>query len=40
MGPGCTRACPYCDIDFDKSVRTLDASEPPAAGRGGWHGLA
>ncbi|APD48264.1 lipoyl synthase [Synechococcus sp. CS-602] len=28
MGPGCTRACPYCDIDFDKSVRTLDASEP------------
>lgn len=28
MGPGCTRACPYCDIDFDKSVRTLDPSEP------------
>ena len=22
MGPGCTRACPYCDIDFDKSVRS------------------
>ena len=19
MGPGCTRACPYCDIDFDKA---------------------
>jgi lipoic acid synthetase len=19
MGPGCTRACPYCDIDFDRS---------------------
>lgn len=28
MGPGCTRACPYCDIDFDKSVRELDPSEP------------
>ncbi|MCP9917304.1 lipoyl synthase [Cyanobium sp. ATX 6F1] len=28
MGPGCTRACPYCDIDFDKSVRDLDPSEP------------
>ena len=28
MGPGCTRACPYCDIDFDKSERTLDPSEP------------
>jgi lipoic acid synthetase len=28
MGPGCTRACPYCDIDFDKSVRALDPSEP------------
>ena len=21
MGPGCTRACPYCDIDFDRSKR-------------------
>ena len=20
MGPGCTETCPYCDIDFDKSV--------------------
>ncbi len=28
MGPGCTRACPYCDIDFDKSLRPLDPSEP------------
>ncbi len=28
MGPGCTRACPYCDIDFDKSQRTLDPTEP------------
>ena len=28
MGPGCTRACPYCDIDFDKSERMLDPSEP------------
>ena len=32
MGPGCTRACPYCDIDFDKSVRSLDASEPQRLG--------
>ncbi len=28
MGPGCTRACPYCDIDFDRSVRNLDPTEP------------
>ncbi len=28
MGPGCTRACPYCDIDFDKSKRALDPTEP------------
>jgi lipoic acid synthetase len=28
MGPGCTRACPYCDIDFDKTTRHLDPSEP------------
>jgi len=32
MGPGCTRACPYCDIDFDKSVRALDATEPERLG--------
>ena len=28
MGPGCTRACPYCDIDFDRSKRALDPTEP------------
>tara|TARA_B100000073_G_scaffold132800_2_gene108781 strand:+ start:3754 stop:4647 length:894 start_codon:yes stop_codon:yes gene_type:complete len=28
MGPGCTRACPYCDIDFDKTHRDLDPTEP------------
>ena len=28
MGPGCTRACPYCDIDFDRSKRGLDLTEP------------
>ena len=28
MGPACTRACPYCDIDFDKSPRELDPLEP------------
>ena len=28
MGPGCTRACPYCDIDFDRSKRDLDITEP------------
>ena len=28
MGPGCTRACPYCDIDFDRSKRNLDPTEP------------
>ena len=28
MGPACTRACPYCDIDFDKTPRTLDETEP------------
>jgi lipoic acid synthetase len=32
MGPGCTRACPYCDIDFDKSVRPLDPTEPERLG--------
>ena len=32
MGPGCTRACPYCDIDFDKSMRALDPSEPERLG--------
>jgi lipoyl synthase len=28
MGPACTRACPYCDIDFDKKPQALDPSEP------------
>ena len=28
MGPACTRACPYCDIDFDKTPRALDLEEP------------
>ena len=28
MGPACTRACPYCDISFDKSSRPLDPTEP------------
>lgn len=32
MGPGCTRACPYCDIDFDRTVRPLDATEPERLG--------
>lgn len=28
MGPACTRACPYCDIDFAKKPLPLDATEP------------
>ncbi len=28
MGPACTRACPYCDIDFDKTPKNLDPTEP------------
>ncbi len=28
MGPACTRACPYCDIDFEKKPQPLDESEP------------
>lgn len=28
MGPACTRACPYCDIDFEKKPTTLDPTEP------------
>ncbi len=32
MGPGCTRACPYCDIAFDKSERGLDPTEPHRLG--------
>ncbi len=28
MGPACTRACPYCDIDFEKKPQALEADEP------------
>ncbi|MGB3296400.1 MAG: lipoyl synthase [Phormidesmis sp.] len=28
MGPACTRACPYCDIDFEKAPQALDPLEP------------
>jgi lipoyl synthase len=28
MGPACTRACPYCDIDFEKQPQALDPDEP------------
>jgi len=28
MGPACTRACPYCDIDFNKIAKPLDPTEP------------
>jgi lipoic acid synthetase len=28
MGPACTRACPYCDIDFTKKPQPLDPTEP------------
>ncbi len=28
MGPACTRACPYCDIDFEKKPVALDPQEP------------
>lgn len=28
MGPACTRACPYCDIDFEKKPKALDLTEP------------
>ena len=28
MGPACTRACPYCDIDFEKKSKPLDPTEP------------
>jgi lipoic acid synthetase len=28
MGPACTRACPYCDIDFEKKPQPLDPIEP------------
>lgn len=28
LGPACTRACPYCDIDFEKKPQSPDPSEP------------
>lgn len=28
MGPACTRACPYCDIDFEKKPAPADPTEP------------
>jgi lipoyl synthase len=28
MGPACTRACPYCDIDFEKKPQPLEPTEP------------
>ncbi|UFP96714.1 lipoyl synthase [Gloeobacter morelensis] len=28
MGPACTRACPYCDINFEKHPKALDPTEP------------
>ena len=28
MGPACTRACPYCDIDFEKKPQALEPTEP------------
>lgn len=28
MGPACTRACPFCDIDFEKKPVALDPLEP------------
>ncbi len=33
MGPACTRACPYCDIDFEKKPQALDPSEPIRLGK-------
>ena len=32
MGPGCSRRCPYCDIDFAKSPVPLDPTEPRRLG--------
>ncbi len=32
MGPACTRACPYCDIDFEKKPKALDPTEPTRLG--------
>ncbi len=35
MGPACTRACPYCDIDFEKKPQPLDPTETPKIGASG-----
>lgn len=32
MGPACTRACPYCDIDFEKKPQALDPTEADRLG--------
>ena len=32
MGPACTRACPYCDIDFEKKPQPLNPTEPERLG--------
>jgi lipoic acid synthetase len=32
MGPACTRACPYCDINFEKRPQPLDSTEPNRLG--------
>ncbi|NEO82918.1 MAG: lipoyl synthase [Spirulina sp. SIO3F2] len=32
MGPACTRACPYCDINFEKKPQVLDPTEPNRLG--------
>jgi lipoic acid synthetase len=32
MGPACTRACPYCDIAFEKKPQPLDPTEPDRLG--------
>ncbi len=33
MGPGCSRACPYCDIDFARHLGPLDPTEPIRLGQ-------
>ena len=32
MGPACTRACPYCDIDFEKKPQALRSDRTVAVG--------
>ncbi len=32
LGPGCSRACPYCDIDFEKNLKPIDPTEPGRLG--------